>query len=259
MEGQKAYHFTVRWGIERDTDDAEGQVTQTSGRRPSPAEIEAVLPRFTGAILQTPPQFSALKIAGERAYDLARDGEKVELAPREVLVESLTLDGCPDENTAIFSCFCGKGTYVRALARDIGRILSCFGHITALRRTQVGPFGEDQAVTLQAIEAGQARENGLEVCQLLQPVATVLDDIPALAVTQGDANRLRNGQPIVLRANLAPVFLKDGHEVPIWQGPAYATCSGELIALGDLEKGQFAPTRVFNLGGSIRAPKDERI
>jgi tRNA pseudouridine55 synthase len=241
VEGAKTYLFTVRWGEERDTDDVEGKVTKTSANRPTVEDIEAMLPQFCGRIQQTPPQFSAVKIAGERAYDIARDGQTVDLKPREVFVESLKVEDMPDADMTAFRCKCGKGTYVRAIARDLGRALSCFGHVSSLRRTKVGPFSEESAVSLQKLQdyqgASQAGENGLD--QLLLPVATVLDDIPALAVLERDAERLRHGRPVLLR----------GQNAPLSEGAAYASCAGELIALGNIAEGQFLPTRVFNLSG----------
>ncbi|MDE2063561.1 MAG: tRNA pseudouridine(55) synthase TruB, partial [Bradyrhizobium sp.] len=140
MDGRKRYRFTVTWGEERDTDDTEGRIIRTSEFRPSVEAIEALLPQFTGLIEQIPPQYSAIKVQGERAYDLARDGEAVELKPRPVEIHQLTLVEQPDSSHSVFEAECGKGTYVRALARDIGRILGCFGHISGLRRTLVGPF-----------------------------------------------------------------------------------------------------------------------
>src|SRR4051794_8806064 len=144
MDGRKTYRFTVRWGEERDTDDAEGRVTATSDARPSAADIDALIPRFTGTIEQVPPRFSAIKIDGERAYDLARDGEVVELAPRPVEIHRLDLVEVPDADHAVLAAECGKGTYVRAIARDMGRMLGCHGHVVALRRTGVGPFDESE-------------------------------------------------------------------------------------------------------------------
>ena len=138
MDGRKLYRFTVRWGEERDTDDAEGRVTETSDRRPTADEIRAQLPAFTGAIQQVPPRFSAIKIEGERAYDLARDGEVVELKARPVEISRLEVVETPDADHTVLEAECGKGTYVRALARDLGRALGCFGHVSALRRVAVG-------------------------------------------------------------------------------------------------------------------------
>ena len=148
VDGRKMYIFTVRWGEERDTDDAEGRVANTSASRPERAAIAAVLPRFTGTIEQVPPRFSAIKIEGERAYDLAREGETVEIAPRPVTIDRLELVDMPDPDHAVFAAECGKGTYVRALARDIGRLLGVFGHVSALRRSRVSPFTESDMISL---------------------------------------------------------------------------------------------------------------
>src|SRR5690606_10861406 len=153
MDGRKVYEFTVTWGEERLTDDLEGAVAQASDKRPSEAEILDLLPGYTGVINQVPPQFSAIKIAGERAYDLAREGEVVEIPSREVEIFRLTLLGCPDPDTAHFEVECGKGTYVRALARDFGRDLGCYGHVSNLRRTFVAPFAEDRMVPLADLVA----------------------------------------------------------------------------------------------------------
>ena len=152
MDGRKIYHFTVRWGEERDTDDAEGRVIATDPARPSLEDIRALLPRFTGTIAQVPPRFSAIKIDGERAYDLAREGEVVELAARPVEIHRLDLVAAPDPDHAVLAAECGKGTYVRALARDMGRLLGCFGHVSALRRIAVGPFAEADAIALEALQ-----------------------------------------------------------------------------------------------------------
>ncbi|MBX9739813.1 MAG: tRNA pseudouridine(55) synthase TruB, partial [Beijerinckiaceae bacterium] len=141
QDGEKAYRFTVRWGIETDSDDSDGKIVQTADHRPGPDQIEAALPRFTGTIMQAPPAFSAIKVNGERAYDMARDGEIVELAARPVTINSLEMIASTDDD-AVFEARCGKGTYVRAIARDLGRALGCLGHVTALRRTRVGPFTE---------------------------------------------------------------------------------------------------------------------
>ena len=153
MDGRKTYHFTVQWGEERDTDDAEGRVVASSAVRPTPEAIRALLPRFTGTIAQVPPRFSALKIEGERAYDLAREGKVVELAARPVDIHRLELVAMPDAEHAVLAAECGKGTYVRALARDLGRELGCLGHVVALRRTAVGSFTQDCAVGLDALRA----------------------------------------------------------------------------------------------------------
>lgn len=238
VDGEKAYRFTVRWGEERTTDDAEGDVAARSDQRPSQGEILAVLPQFIGEISQQPPSFSAIKIDGNRAYDLARDGEVVELEPRLVVIDDLRLVDMPDPHTAVFEAECGKGTYVRALARDIGRTLGCRGHVVALRRTRVGPFSEDDAVTLDALREAAAPENGGDIGQFLLPVEAALEDVPEIAVSQQDAANLSMGRAVLIR----------GRDAPVLTGPMFATCKGRLIALGEIDKGALHPTRVFNLG-----------
>ncbi len=236
VDGQKEYRFTVRWGVETDTDDAEGRTVAASDARPERAAIEALLPHFIGEILQTPPAFSAVKISGERAYDLARAGEAIELEARPVKIDSLTLIDCPDPDTAVFAAECGKGTYVRALARDMGRALGCYGHVSALRRTRVASFAEADAITMdELISAADADEGALH--GLLQPVEAALADLAVLSVSREETVRLLRGQPVLLRGQAlhAP-------------GPVYATCKGHLVALGLIEKGELRPTRVFNFG-----------
>ena len=197
MDGEKRYRFTVRWGEARDTDDSEGKVIATSDVRPSPAAIEAMLPRFTGEILQTPPNYSAVKVDGERAYDLARDGVELDLEPRPVKILGVRLTAA-DTDSASFEMTCGKGSYVRAWARDIAVALGTYGHVTALRRTQVGPFQENEAISLELLESFGHSPAALEH---LRPIATALDGIPALAVTEPDSVRLRSGNAILIRAN----------------------------------------------------------
>jgi tRNA pseudouridine55 synthase len=170
VDGEKAYRFTVRWGAETATDDTEGEVTATSDKRPAPADIEALLPRFTGEIMQVPPNYSAIKVDGNRAYDLARDGEQVVLEPRPVFIDALRMIEMPDAETSVFEAECGKGTYVRALARDFGRALGCRGHVIALRRMQVGPFHEDDAVTLAELKAAFEAEGEAGLLRVLKPV-----------------------------------------------------------------------------------------
>jgi tRNA pseudouridine55 synthase len=228
MDGRKSYVFTVAWGTETDTDDAEGKPVEASARRPTREEVERLLPRFVGLIQQVPPRFSAIKIQGERAYDLARDGERVELEARTVQIERLAVTA-HDGDRSVFEADCGKGTYVRAIARDLGRALGCFGHVAALRRTRVGPFDEDCAVTLEELE-----RRGADV---LQPVAKALEELPSIAVSRDMAGRLMRGQPVILRGRDAPV-----------SGRLYATCAGTLVAIGDVEQGELVPHRVFNLG-----------
>jgi len=235
VEGSKVYRFTVRFGIETDTDDAEGKVTASSDRRPSSPEIEATLPRFTGEIIQVPPRFSALKVEGARAYELARDEEQFELEPRSVSIARLTLVAHPDKDHCILETECGKGTYVRALARDLGRALGSHGHVAALRRTRVGPFGEDRAVSVERLEALASDRDDLVAA--LEPVEIALRGIPALAVSAADAARLRRGQPVLLR----------GRDAPILAGTIYAMARGTLVAVGEVSEGELKPRRIFNL------------
>src|SRR5690348_15495707 len=241
MDGRKRYRFTVCWGEERDTDDTEGQVAKSSDLRPTADAIRALLPQFTGRIEQTPPRYSAIKVQGERAYDLARDGEVVELASRPVEIHQLDLIEQIDNNRSVFEAECGKGTYVRALARDIGRILGCFGHICALRRTLVGPFDENDMILLEQLEAlcNRAASGEGSLADALLPVETALDDIPALAVTRADAARLHRGQAVLLR----------GRDAPNIRGTVYVTVSGQLLALAELDRGEIVPKRVLNLAG----------
>jgi tRNA pseudouridine55 synthase len=241
MEGRKRYRFTVRWGEERDTDDAEGRVTETSAARPGEEDIRAALPRFTGTIAQVPPRFSAIKIDGERAYDLAREGEVVELEARPVEIGRLELIERPDADHAAFEAECGKGTYVRALARDLGRLLGTFGHVCALRRTAVGPFGPDDVISLERLEAlwHRAGVGEASLADALKPVETALADIPALAVSRADAARLQRGQAVLLR----------GRDAPIIRGVVYVTASGLLVAVAEVDHGEIVPKRVFNLAG----------
>jgi tRNA pseudouridine55 synthase len=240
MEGRKTYLFTIRWGEERDTDDAEGRVTAISAARPSAASIRAVLPRFTGSIEQVPPRYSAIKIDGERAYDIAREGEVVELAARRVEVHRLELVSISDPDHAGLTAECGKGTYIRALARDMGRALGCRGHLASLRRTAVGPFNETNAVALQALphQEGSVRETagGDELCPLL-PVEAGLAALPALHVNAADAGRLARGQSVLLR----------GRDAPLLRGWVSVACQGGLLALAEVDKGELRPRRIFNL------------
>jgi tRNA pseudouridine55 synthase len=195
VDGVKRYRFTIRWGIATDTEDRDGAVTAESDERPDSTAIEAVLERFIGETEQIPPAYSAIKLGGKRAYDLARAGETPEMPPRIVTIDELRLLEMPDADHAIFEAVCGKGTYIRALARDIARALGTVGHLAALRRTQVGPFDEKSAISLD--ELGE-NMHVAAACEHLLPVETALDDIPALAVTDIEAGRLRNGQAVSL-------------------------------------------------------------
>ncbi|WP_295911473.1 tRNA pseudouridine(55) synthase TruB [uncultured Bartonella sp.] len=250
VDGTKVYRFTVAWGEEHNTDDMEGVVTKTSTKRPSKEEILAILPHYIGTILQTPPQFSAIKIDGNRAYDLAREGEKIEIPAREVEIDSLELIDMTPEGHAIFEVECGKGTYVRALARDMGRELGCYGYIANLRRIEVSPFVEDDFVSLEdledaAPERGEADENGIfpsrdfsALDEFLIETGAALEFLPQYPLSDEQAYRVRMGNPVLMRGRGAPV---DEDEV-------CATYKGKLLAIGMIEKGQFKPKRVFTTG-----------
>jgi tRNA pseudouridine55 synthase len=238
MEGKKTYRFAVRWGEERTTCDLEGEVSARSEIRPSVAEVLAILPRFIAEFLQVPPAFSAIKIGGERAYDKARAGEMVDLAPRPVFIESLKLLAAPDADHAQFEAICGKGTYIRALARDMARALGTFGHIAALRRMAVGPFTEDQMIPLEKLEEMRHKAPGVNAMEgVLRPLETALDGIPALAVRDAEAQRLKQGQPVLLRGSTAPIA----------QDWVLVTWEGKPWCLAAIEQGQLKPKRVFNL------------
>ncbi len=233
MDGRKEYRFTLRFGEARSTEDAEGEVTATSDTRPSDAAIEAALPAFLGEIDQRPPAYSALKIDGKRAYDLARAGETVELALRRVTIEGLVLLGRPDADHADFVVQCGKGTYIRSLGRDLALALGTVGHLSMLRRTRVGPFREEAAISLPKLEAlGHIPA----LFGALAPVATALDDIPALAVTEAQADRLRQGQQVLLTRDAPP----NGALVRAELGQT-------LVALVQSDGTALQPVRVFNL------------
>lgn len=228
QEGEKSYRFTIAWGAESDSDDADGQIVARSDLRPEREAILAALPQFTGTILQRPPAFSAIKVAGERAYDIARDGEMPDLSPRPVTIHSLALISA-ERDCASFEARCGKGTYVRAIARDLGRVLGCYGHVSALRRTRVGPFTEADAIPLaQLMEATPP--------DALRRVEAGLMEIPQIAVDREMAARLRRGQSILLR----------GRDTPL-EGAAFASCGGVVVAVGAIEHGELVPGRVFNL------------
>ena len=230
QDGEKAYRFTVAWGAETDTDDSDGKVVHTSEARPTPEAILALLPRFVGEIMQTPPAYSAIKIGGERAYDLAREGETVEIAARPVTIHALELVHY-DQNSSVLEARCGKGTYVRAIARDLGRMIGCYGHVSQLRRTRVGPFTETDASSLEDLgaDASTAGEH-------LLTVEAGLTELPCVVVDRNAAARLRRGQSLLLRGRDAPL-----------DGVAYAACGGVPVAFGPVEGGELVPHRVFNL------------
>jgi tRNA pseudouridine55 synthase len=237
MDGRKVYRFAVRWGIQTSTDDTEGEVIATSDHRPSEADILAIVPEFTGAIMQTPPQFSAIKLQGERAYDLARAGETVALEARPIEVHRLLLIDIEDDGVAVFDCECGKGTYVRALARDMGLRLGTHGHVVSLRRLLVGPFGENDMVPMEEIEDLAESEDLTAPRTTLLPVDTALADLPQVDVNRDMAARLRRGQSIILR----------GRDAPVSEPDVAVFASGELVAIAEAEQGELVPKRVFNL------------
>jgi tRNA pseudouridine55 synthase len=245
MDAEKTYRFTACWGEARDSDDAEGAVTATCARRPSREEIESVLSCFVGRLSQVPPAYSAIKVQGERAYDLARDGEAVVLEPRSVDVFAATLLGLPDRDHAEFEIRCGKGTYVRAWVRDLAQALGTLGHVCALRRTRIGAFGETDAIALETLRAFMHIPAALEH---LRPISTALDGIPALAVTGPDAVRLRSGNPILIRANQFAKIAAGHSEGSDLQGLTVflSTAEGEPVALAEFAQGELRPFRVFN-------------
>jgi tRNA pseudouridine55 synthase len=257
QDGAKVYRFTIAWGEERTTDDLEGEVTKTSETRPDEVAIRAVMPKYTGVIMQIPPQFSAIKIAGERAYDLAREGETVEIPAREVEISRFDLIEMTDANKTVFEIECGKGTYVRSLARDMGRDLGCFGYIADLRRTEVYPFTAEDMVTMEEIEAalatvpmpvpepieGEDRPRSPKpgpdqwkvLDALLVDTGAALDSLPQVVVNDDTATRIRSGNAVIVRGRDAPVEAEE----------ACAFAHGKLIAIGAIEAGMFKPKRVF--------------
>jgi tRNA pseudouridine55 synthase len=236
MDGAKVYSFTARWGAETTTDDLEGTITQTSQKRPTDAEIDAILPQFLGTISQLPPAFSAIKKDGVRAYELARAGENVELEPRNVEIFALKrVDSSPDE--ARFEVRCGKGTYVRALARDIARALGTAAHVSGLRREDVGPFRREHMILLENLaDLAHKAPGGNAILSALHPLETALDDIPALALSQAHAARLLHGQTVILTGSLE-----------IKAGTVLVTCGTKPVALAELNGSVLEPRRVFNL------------
>ncbi|MEA2779689.1 MAG: tRNA pseudouridine55 synthase [Rhodospirillaceae bacterium] len=240
MDGLKTYRFTLRFGEERATDDAEGAVTVTSDARPSDAAIRDALAGFRGRISQRPPSFSAIKVDGQRAYDLARAGEPVELAAREVLIERFDLTERPDADQASFEVRSGKGAYMRSLARDLARAVGSVGHVTALRRIAVGPFSEAHAISLDSL---QGLGHSPAASRHLLPVSTALDDIPALAITDSEASRLRCGQSV------GPIRRQDLERIgQFGSGAIFCARTGGLpVALVRLEAGDLRPVRVLNL------------
>lgn len=246
MDGAKIYRFTVAWGEERTTDDLEGPAVRTSDKRPTEAEIRALLPKYTGVIQQTPPQFSAVKIGGERAYDLAREGETVDIPAREVEIGRLDLVSMEGADRTVFEVQCGKGTYVRSLARDMGRDLGCYGHVAELRRNEVEPFTQDDFVTIAELEAAAeqgrpdtegdaAARSFVALDALVVDTGAALDCLPQVTVGDDAAAKIRLGNPVIIRGRDAPVEAEE----------ACATARGKLVAIGAIEAGMFKPKRVF--------------
>jgi tRNA pseudouridine55 synthase len=241
VDADKTYRFTIAWGATTATYDREGEVTAESDVRPSVAAVEAALPAFVGEISQVPPAYSAIKVDGERSYDLARAGQAVELAARIVSVHSARVAEAPDPDHITLEIECGKGTYVRAIARDLADMLGACGHVSDLRRTRVGGFTEQNAVTLEFLED---LGYGPRQSELLLPVETALDDIPELAVTDEDAFRLKQGRAIVLvprQVETLKARLKPGSRV------VSAMTGGSVVALCEMRAGRLEPTRVFHL------------
>lgn len=238
MDGRKTYRFTVQWGAETSTDDLEGDITESTGRQATREEIESALPQFVGAVQQLPPSYSAIKVFGQRAYDLARSGEAVNLSPREVRIDSLEIEIHEPVGRTTFIVRCGKGTYVRSIAKDLGRAIGCLGHVVLLRRLAVGPFTEADAIPLEKLEELRHKpgsENNL--AGILRPIETVLDGIPALAVMEPEARRLQQGQRVLLQEGQA---LSEAEVVLVTHG-------GQPLGLFRLEHRVLKPIRLFNL------------
>lgn len=240
MDATKRYRFTAKWGEATTTDDREGDVIATSDKRPSRDEIEAALPHFTGTIEQIPPQFSAVKIGGERAYDLAREGKAVEIEARAIDIHEFALIDIPDADHAVFEAVTGKGAYVRALVRDMARRLGTEGHVSELRRTAVGPFLAENGVTIEALEAMESPEARDAA---LLPIDAALSTLPQAAIGGPEAERLKRGQPAVISAATAKGVR--GAETGLIPA-VLASLHGEAVALCELDGLKLKPLRVFN-------------
>ncbi len=243
MDSRKEYRFTIRFGTQTTTDDAEGEALSVSDVRPETQAIADILPRYVGMIEQIPPSFSAIKIAGERAYDLARAGEVVQMQSRTVMMYRLELESRPDADHVVLYAECGKGTYVRALARDIALALGTFGHISALRRTRVGSFTEAHAISLAELEtyAKEAVQPSGE--GWLHPIRRALDDIPAITLDQSQAESLRHGQHCLVSPACIQVVADDLVPPPVYK----ALYAGRVLAMVSLEGRKVSPVRMFNL------------
>ena len=250
MEATKGYSFTIEWGTTTASFDREGETTATSDVRPKAEDVTEALKSFVGEIQQVPPAFSAIKVDGQRAYDLAREGIEVELKPRPITIHS-ALAAFPDDDHVDIEVSCGKGAYVRAIVRDLAQMLHACGHVSALRRTRVGGFTQDRAIGLEKLEEMLQEENSTEV---LLPVETALDDIPALAVTTEDAFRLKQGRSVVLvprqvealRERLVPRTI-GGQDA---SRTVLTTHQGQAQALCEFRAGRLSPTRIFHLAES---------
>lgn len=233
MDGAKTYLFSVTWGAQTSTDDLEGEVTDKSDNRPSEEDIKSILAKYTGDIQQVPPKYSAIKINGQRAYKLARDGEEVEIKPRQVSIYKIEIIETRDENITVFEVECGKGTYVRSLARDMGNDLGCYGHISELRRVSVEPFNEEDLITLDKLIELEGNLEGLDAAIL--PTGIVLDELEEVPISKEQAQRVRAGNPVLLV----------GRDAIIQADEAFASFGSDLVAIGEVEKGSFHPKRVF--------------
>ncbi|MEL0105454.1 MAG: tRNA pseudouridine(55) synthase TruB [Rhodospirillaceae bacterium] len=240
MDALKTYTFTLRWGEARDTDDSEGAVIETSDLRPDRAAIEAALPLFRGDIEQMPPQYSAIKVEGQRAYDLARRQETVKLAPRQVHIERFELIDMPNADFAVFEVRSGKGTYMRSLARDLARKLGTVGHISDLRRLSVGPFQAEDAISLDNLEK---LGHSAPPSDFLMPIEAALDDIPALALTEEEARSLRLGQAVAVLPVARRNSLQDMPKGTV----VCAMAAGKLVAMARIQGGEIRPVRVLNV------------
>ncbi|MCB9992644.1 MAG: tRNA pseudouridine(55) synthase TruB [Hyphomicrobiaceae bacterium] len=229
QDGTKVYQFTVSWGAATSTDDREGEVVATSDVRPEEVAVLAALPRFTGEIIQVPPAFSAIRIGGERAYDLARAGEKPDMPPRQVVIDRFDLIEHGTEESR-FEVECAKGTYVRALARDLAEALGTKGHVSALHRARVGPFSDTMATGLADLEAMDPETRDAT----LKPIAAGLEGLAEIALTADQAARVRLGNPVLLTGASAPLAINE----------CYAGLRGKVVAIGYIEKGQFHPSRI---------------
>lgn len=244
MDATKRYRFTLKFGTQTTTDDLEGEVMATSPVRPAESALRAVLPRFTGTISQLPPRYSALKVDGQRAYDLAREGEAFELQPREVRIDAINLISYTNQEFAVMEVTCGKGTYIRSLARDIAQALDSVGHVAELRRLQVGRFSEKDSISLDELGA---KVHNTPADQLLLPLETALDDIPALAITAQEAQRLRLGQTVsLLQMSNRDRVLALPDSVRLNGAPVVALHEGKAVAIAEVAAGELRVVRGFS-------------